>query len=456
MKRKNMAYLQEWLASRDRRPLVIRGARQVGKTYLVRDLCRLQNKKLIELNFEKQPSTASYFESNDPRQILLNLSAFLNQSIDPHECLLFLDEIQAVPELFAKLRWFAEDLPELAVIAAGSLLELILETHTFSMPVGRITYMHLEPMSFEEFLLASEKTGLLNYLNTFSWNNKIPQAIHEQCIRFFKEYLIVGGMPAVVQSWTTDRSLIKVSQIQRDLTATYRDDFNKYKGRIDKERLEEVLVAIPEQLGEKFMYSKVNAEVQSRTVKHAFDLLCKARVCHRVTSCHANGVPLAAGLDKSFFKAVFLDVGLCSAALGFTMDQISQIDEINFINKGGLAEQVVGQLLRTIEMPYVEPELYYWLTQKKSGSAEVDYILQHGHNIIPIKVKAGSTGSLKSLHIFMGFKKLATAVRFNSDIPSFVQVPMQQTIQTQEKYLLYSLPFYLIEQLHRLLSLGLN
>jgi predicted AAA+ superfamily ATPase len=257
-------------------------------------------------------------------------------------------------------------------------------------------------------------------------------------------------MPAAVASWIASRSLPKVNQIHRNLITTYRDDFAKYSGRIDKERLDEVLIAIPKLLGEKFIYSKVNAEVQSAPVKQAFDLLSKARICHRVTSAHANGIPLGAGLDKKFFKAIFLDVGLCSAALDLTLDQIVTIDEINLINSGGIAEQAAGQLLRTINLPYIEPELYYWLREGKN-SAEIDYIIQQGSRLIPIEVKAGSTGSLKSLHLFMGLKKLSKALRINSDFPSQAQVQVKGLEGDDVKYTLLSIPFYLLGQIHRLI-----
>lgn len=452
MKRKYLHYLNDWLLSADRKPLVIRGARQVGKTWLARHFCELQEKRLIELNFEKQPQMASLFESNDPKRILIELGASLGEVIDPHKCLLFLDEIQAVPMVFAKLRWFAEDMPQLPIIAAGSLLEFVLEKHTFSMPVGRITYMHMEPMSFEEFLLALNKNGLLEYLHAFNWENKIPAGIHQQLMDLFKEYLIIGGMPAAVLSWVSERSLIKVSRVQQDLLATYRDDFNKYHGRIDIQRLHEVFTAIPEMLGTKFICSHVNPDLQARTVKQALDLLCKARVCHSIIACEANGVPLAARLNKHFFKTIFLDVGLCSAALGLTIGQLAKVDEVVLINKGGLAEQVVGQLLRTVNFPFIEPELFYWLREEKGATAEIDYVIQYGNNVFPIEVKAGSSGSLKSLHLFMGQKKLSIAFRVNSDFPSKTIVEVKDQIGNQVKYTLYSLPFYLIGQINRILS----
>lgn len=453
MKRTLLTYLENWLTSSDRKPLVVRGARQVGKTWLVRHLAQHSGKQLIELNFEKQPAYASLFHSNDIDQILINLGTVANKKIDPENCLLFLDEIQASPQLFSKLRWFAEDLPQLAVIAAGSLLEFVLAQHTFSMPVGRISYMHLEPLSFEEFLLANNNEALFDYLTQYDLSAEVPTAIHEQLSNLFREYVLVGGLPAVVSNWIKERSLNKVSQIQNDLLATYRDDFSKYSGRITTERLDEVMTNIPRMLGHKFVFSKVNKAIQAATIKHILELLEKARISHRVQSCSANGIPLAAEIKEKYFKEIFLDVGLCSTALGLTLNQIKAIDELSMINNGGLAEQVVGQLLRTIDQPYIEPRLYCWHREEASSNAEIDYVIQHGSQVIPIEVKAGSTGSLKSLHFFLGLKSYSLAVRINSDYPSETLVRVKDHLGIPVEYTLLSIPFYLVGQLHRLLDL---
>jgi len=452
MKRELLKYLNLWIKSSDRKPLILRGARQVGKTWLVRHLAEISEKKLIELNFEKQPSNESLFASNNPKHTLENLSAISGHDINPKNSILFLDEIQAAPEIFSKLRWFAEDLPQLPVIAAGSLLELTLADHSFSMPVGRISYMHLEPLSFDEFLVANNKASLLNFISTYNLNNEIPIALHEQLDSLFKEFLLIGGMPASVSSWIKERSPNKVSQIQNDLLATYRDDFNKYNGRIATERLDEVMLSVPKMLAEKFVFSRVNKNIQSSTIKQVLSLLEKARVCHRIQSCYANGLPLGAEIKDKFFKEIFLDVGLCSTALGINLNQLNNIHEIVTINNGGLAEQAAGQLLRTICPPYIEPALYYWNRDEPGSNAEIDYIIQHENKIVPIEIKAGSTGSLKSLHLFMGIKNLPLAMRINSDRPSKTQVNVKNHKGNPISYALTSIPFYLIGQIHRLLK----
>lgn len=453
MERTLQSYLNTWLTSTNRKPLVIRGARQVGKTWLVRHFAEISGKRLVELNFERQPSYASLFTSNDPEQILLNLSTVSGQKIDPENCLLFLDEIQTTPNLFSKLRWFAEDLPQLPVIAAGSLLEFVLADHSFSMPVGRISYAHLEPLSFEEFLLANKKKSLYDYLAKYDLSIEVPIAIHEQLTTLFKEYLLIGGLPAVISNWITERSLSKINQIQNDLLATYRDDFAKYRGRIATERLDEVMMAIPRMLAQKFVFSRVNKDIQSVTIKQVLDLLEKARICHRVQSSSSNGVPLGAEIKEKYFKEIFLDIGLCSTALRIDLNQISSVNEIIMINTGGIAEQVVGQLLRTIDAPYIQPALYCWNREEAGSSAEIDYVIQHGSKIIPIEVKAGSVGSLKSLHLFMGLKKLPIAMRINSDYPSKTNVDVKDNIGNPVQYILISIPFYLMGQIHRLLDL---
>lgn len=450
MKRDRSAFLIEWLNSSERKPLVIRGARQVGKTWIIRDLAHSQQRELIELNFERRPEMQSLFDSNEPSHILANIAAFARKEIDPSTAILFLDEIQTAPGLLAKLRWFAEDCPKLPVIAAGSLLDFALAEHAFSMPVGRIGYLYLEPLSFEEFLDATGNHHLRNYIQNYVWDNQIPDAIHIELIRLIKEYCVVGGMPGAVSSWVAKKDPNTLNQIQHDLLTTYREDFLKYKGRLPAERLEDIMRAVPLQLGKKFVYAQANAESNSVSLKLALELLAKARVIHYVLSTSANGLPLGAEVRHKFFKMILLDLGLCAVSLGLSLHRLASISEIAFINNGGIAEQLVGQILRTVAPAYVDPVLYYWQREKANASAEVDYCIQHENQVVPIEVKAGTTGSLKSLREFVKEKKIGLAVRVNSDKPSIVtaQIEVQGAFL---QYTLLSLPFYLLGQVHRLI-----
>jgi len=452
MKRDRSSFLVNWLNSSTRKPLVIRGARQVGKTWLIRDLANSQKRQLIELNFEKRPDLESLFSSNDPKEIVINIAASMGSKIESSKAILFLDEIQAAPHLLEKLRWFAEDMPELPVIAAGSLLDFALAKHEFSMPVGRIGYLYLEPLSFEEFLDALEEHELRAYLQNYDWNIIVPAAIHSKLMKIIKEYLVVGGMPAAVLSWSTEKAPDAVNQIHFDLLTTYRDDFAKYSGRLSTNRLEEIMNSIPRQLGKKFVYKDANSEVSTAPLKQALDLLSKARVCHPIIATKANGLPLGAEADAKFSKVIMLDCGLCCASLGLSLHQLRSVSEISMINSGGMAEQLVGQLLRTVTPAYIPPSLHYWQRGKKGAEAEIDYIIQHENQIIPIEVKAGTTGTLKSLHQFMKEKKRSTAIRINSDIPRLGPVHVKDSFGASIEYNLLSLPFYLLEQLHRLIK----
>ena len=451
MERIRQQDLQQWFTDKSRKPLIIRGARQVGKTWLARRLAKQNNLNLIEVNFEQNPNYANCFISNDPKQIISSLSATLEKNITISNSLLFLDEIQAAPTILATLRWFLEQMPELPVIAAGSLLDFMLQDYEYSMPVGRVSYLYLEPMSFIEFLLATNHPELVNFLNNYNLNSNIPQILHDKLLGLFKIYTFVGGMPAAVFAWCNTGSWDKISETQQSLLTTYRDDFAKYGSRISQNILEDVFIAIPTTLSNKFKYSMVNNTAQSSSIKHALNLLCLGRVCHKVQGVTASGLPLASGVNAKYFKTIFLDLGLVSALLKLSLHQSHQYSNLDLNNSGGLMEQAVGQLLRTTNPYYIDPALYCWAREQAGSAAEIDYILQHGSNIVPIEVKAGSTGSLKSLHIFMAAKKLSQAVRINSDYPSCVTVHAKLFDGTPVEYNLLSLPVYLTEYIHKII-----
>ena len=452
MKRDCSSFLVEWLHSKARSPLIIRGARQVGKTWIIRDLAESTQHRLVELNFERQPELASLFTSNEPREIVAKIEAFSGKGIDPSTTILFLDEIQAAPHLLATLRWFAEEMPQLAVVAAGSLLDFALASHEFSMPVGRIGYIYLEPLSFEEFLEAMGGLELRKYLQTYHMDEAIPLALHTKLITAMKEYVIIGGMPAAVSAWAAEKNPSTIHQIHLNLLATYREDFAKYSGRLSIERLQDIVTSIPSQIGKKFVYSHANPEMTTTSLKQALDLLTQARICYRVFATAANGLPLNAEIRRKFFKVLLLDCGLVCTELGLSLHQMSSVAELTLINSGGIAEQLVGQQLRTLPPPFVPPSLNYWHRTEKGGGAEIDYVIQHRDEIIPVEVKAGKTGTLKSLHQFMQSKEKRLAVRINSNYPTVDTIRLKTSKGLPVSYTLLSLPFYLLGQLHRLID----
>ncbi len=452
MKRYLIDKLKDWLMSPSRKPAVLRGARQVGKTWVVRELAKQTGKQLIELNLEKQRSLAIHFESNDPSTILLNLESALNQSIHPADSILFLDEIQAAPELFAKLRWFYEDMPELAVITAGSLLEFVLENHTFSMPVGRIQYFFIEPLGFEEFLLAKNETHLLSAIEKVTIEKPLNTSLHDKTNQLFKEFVIVGGMPEAVSTWIKTSSLEALAEVHNNLINTYQDDFTKYAGKLSITYLEEVLHAVPKLLTKKFVYSHVDSNARHENIKQALNLLLKARLCHKVQCVSANGIPVGAEVKSKIFKIILIDVGLVSTMLGLKLYQFNNVEDILVINKGALAEQVVGQLLRLLSPFYVEPTLHYWSRELANSNAEIDYLIQDNQRLIPIEVKAGVEGKLRSLHQFMNEKPWKLAIRFYAGPVQLDHIKSKTTTGDSNDYKLISLPFYLLGQVDKLLK----
>lgn len=443
--------LDKWLKAPNRKPLVIRGARQVGKTWLVRDLAKRQKLDLIELNFERLPNMADLFSGNDPQKILENLEAELAREIDPASSLLFLDEIQAAPELLAKLRWFREEMPELPVVAAGSLLEFALENQNYSMPVGRISYFFLEQLSFFEFVLAAGNHALYRKLASFSLDERMPESLHEKCLALFHAYCLVGGMPEAAAEWAASRDVKSCIKIQHDLLATYRDDFHKYGGEIDAAALSRIMSSAAGQLGNKFVYSRVDPDIKAGRVKKALTCLDQARVCTKVLHTSGNGLPLGAESNEKFFKVIMVDIGLVSVQLGLASTRLSKARDIVFSNKGGLAEQFVGQQLRASRAPLFEPRLYYW--QRIGGrQGEIDYIIRHGSRVVPIEVKSGPSGAMKSLHQFMAEKGLDFAARCNLNLPAVEHIHVKTTLGAPVSYKLLSIPLYMAERLDELID----
>jgi uncharacterized protein len=454
MKRAATSELSSWLARRGRKPLVIRGARQVGKSYLVRDFAKVRGLHLVELNFERDPKAATLFAEGDAVRFLRGIEAFTGARLTYDRSLLFLDEIQAAPQVLAKLRWLHEETPKLAVVAAGSLLDFALADHTFSMPVGRITYLRLEPMSFVEFLRGLGDDELAALIEEIDPWRGVAEPLHGRLLERFREYVLVGGMPEAVDTYRQDRSLLDCARVHQDLLATFRDDFANYASAVHRDRLIKVLDAVPRMIGQKFVYSRVDRDERAATLRLAVDLLCRARVCHRVAATHATGVPLGAEVDDRRSKLVLLDIGLVSASLGISLADLGRAEDLVMANEGALAEQAVGQALRVVEPPFHEPSLYYWARETPGAEAEVDYLIQQGARIVPIEVRAGATGTLRSLHGLMAARPWKRAVRFNTDRPSVTQVSTVTSSGKRATYELVSLPLYLAANVGRILHDG--
>jgi predicted AAA+ superfamily ATPase len=357
--------------------------------------------------------------------------------------------------LFSKLRWFREELPQLPVIAAGSLLDFALNKHQYSVPVGRITYFHLEPMSFFEFLTATGNQALGKKLSSTSFKTKLPETLHEKCLNLYYDYCLVGGMPEVVQEWTDSKDIKSCIKIQLDLMVTYRDDFHKYGGEIEPELLNRILLSVSEQLGNKFVYSQVDSVKKVVKIKKALMRLDLAKICMRVQHTAGNGLPLGAETNDKFFKAIMVDIGLVSVQMGLSLTSRRESKNIIFSNKGGLAEQFVGQQLRVVQAPLAEPRLYYWQTTG-GRQGEIDYIIQHANRVVPVEVKSGAAGSLKSLHMFMANKNLDFAVRCNTNQPSLENISVKTTMGQPVSYRLLSIPLYLTERLDDLIEQSLK
>jgi hypothetical protein len=451
MHRSALDYLINWKQKANRKPLVIRGARQVGKSYLVSMFAGQHFSDFIELNFEKDPGAVSLF-AGTPQKAIQLLELKYNKPIDIENTLVFLDEIQAAPEVFAKLRYFYEGLPQLHIIAAGSLLDFVLEDNTFSMPVGRIEYLHLGPMTFEEFLVASKKNLLYDFIQTYSVTKDMPDSVHLDLVSLFKTYLIIGGMPEAVLAYLETHSFHESERVKASILGTYEDDFHKYGSRVNHLRILNVFKKLPLMVGEKFKYVNVDRNERAQGIENDLHLLEMARIAFRVKHSACNGVPLGAETNEKKFKFLFLDVGLMASACGLGMLDLEVADDLIMTNSGNLCEQFAGQHLLYSDDCFKKPELYYWVREAKSSSAEVDYIISSGSKIIPIEIKAGKTGRLKSLHQFINEKGIRAAVRINLAKPSVFQDSNKLTGGQTVEYRLLSIPFYLIGQVRRLIN----
>ncbi len=437
MKRDFSNFLDQWKQVKPglkRKPLIIRGARQVGKTTLIENWGRENFKKVHTVNFEKSAELRELFRETDLSQVILLLEIHFKEKLDVGNDLLFLDEIQACPEALPLLRSFYENLPALAVIATGSLLDFTLKKHDFSMPVGRVEFAYLGPMNYREFLLAVGEEKLVEYLDHWKLDQSFPHLVHEKCLDLLKKYALIGGMPEAILTWQHTHSLLEVQKIQQSLLSTFEADFSKYASHAKIGRVQQLFMRLPQRVGQKTVFSKLCPDERSRDLSAAYELLKLARVITQVLHSSCNGIPLGAEVDQKFFKTLFLDIGLVSRALKLDLSHFNDVAEVTLVHQGVVSEQFVGQELLSSLPEFEPPELHYWAREEKSSSAEVDYVIQQGSWVVPVEVKSGKTGRLRSLHLFLSEKKRQFGLRFNSEPPSYLK---------NNEFELLSLPLYM-------------
>jgi predicted AAA+ superfamily ATPase len=405
--------LAKWKQAKNRKVLMLRGARQVGKTYCIRKLGK-GFKNFLEVNFEEEPEVKGFFQKSlNPYELCEMLSLFFKSSIKPGETLLFLDEIQECPEALKSLRFFYEKMPQLHTAAAGSLLEFALEEIP-SYGVGRIQSLFMYPMTFSEYLVASGEERLERFIANASPGNPVDPVIHEKILDKLKIFQLIGGMPEVVRTYLEERDLMLCQEVIDYILTTIKDDFAKYKKKLPALRLEEVFDSIIYQSGNKFKYSNI-APGKSQVYKDALDLLVKAGLAHKVYHTAARGVPLSAQVNKKKFKVLILDTGIYQRVLGLDLSSYILSDFTGLINKGDLAELFVGLELLAHGSPRLHPKIHYWHREARSSNAEVDYVIAQKGNVIPIEVKSGSRGQMQSMHIFLSERNLEQGLRVSGE-----------------------------------------
>ncbi|MFC1484829.1 ATP-binding protein [bacterium] len=397
MERLSLKSLLAWKNSSNRKPLIIRGARQVGKSYSMYQFGETYfSSGIVSIDFELQPGLSQIFEQDlDPKRIVTEIEQNLGVRILPGKTLLFLDEIQRAPRVIMSLRYFYENMPDLHVIAAGSLLDFALKDQ-ISFPVGRVNFLDMYPMNFYEVLLALGYDKLATLL--LDHPSKISQTSHEKLRELLKIYFFIGGMPEAVRTYVETHSIVETQKVHESLIYTYIEDFSKYAPLADKTCMHQIFASVSRSIGSQIIYSNLAEHYSNKTISKDFHLLSRAQIIQRVLCTRAEGLPLDFGVNHKKFKAIMIDIGILQSIVGSMYKQFFlKTQNLLDIYRGALAEQFVGQELRLTQ----NGRLYYWARDKRGSSAEVDYLSVIDGNIVPIEVKSGPSGKLRSLHLLL-------------------------------------------------------
>ena len=399
MKRDIDTNLVDWKKSEFRKPLIIRGARQVGKTYSVCRFGENHFETFIKLDFERDRTSHRIFQEDlSAEKLILEIEVHSDTRIDPGKTLLFFDEIQECERALLSLRYFYEEIPELHIIAAGSMLEFTLGSISF--PVGRTSFEWMRPMTFYEFLNASGKQILADNLPCISNFRPVSDTIHFKIIEQLKLYLLTGGMPEAVKRYSRTGSLTQSFTVHEEIYQSYLQSLGKYKTRADIDSLDHLMRSLPSHVGSQIKYTRLDPERRIEKTKTSLQILERALLLHIVKSSDATGLPLNANVSSKVMKPLFLDVGLMQYNCGIQPSDILKAKDLSNVYRGALAEQFVGQELLAAGGSE-NFKLFYWSRAKKSSSAEVDYLYVKNSRIFPIEVKSGPAGKLKSLHLFI-------------------------------------------------------
>lgn len=396
-------YLEQWKVEKDRKPLLIRGARQVGKSCAVRHF-GASFEYYLEVNFERDSDVAEIFSGRaDVHEIAEKLSIYYGVPVEPGKTLLFLDEIQSCQKALHSLWFFREDYPELHVIAAGSLLEFALKDLR-SYGVGRISSLFVYPMSFDEFLAARNLAGLVEMKRQATTEKPLMVVFHNKLVEQYRQFMLIGGMPAAVAKFVETESYLKARTVLADLRVAYIDDFSKYAGRINPDLLRHTLISVARQTGTKFVFSHVDGEYRTEQVKTALTYLRDAGLIVPVFHSASNGIPLGAEVNSKFVKYLMIDNALMLDFLGISDSITDKTNNIltdkatDLVDKGNVAELIAGLEMLKYMSPHERHDLYYWQDTNKGNAAEVDYVVAKGGHVVPIEVKSGVKGSMRSLY----------------------------------------------------------
>lgn len=410
MKREIMKELISWRNKENRKPLLLTGVRQCGKTYILKKFAKESFDNSIYINLEREPQIADVFNYDyDTKRILEDISNLrLLPKIIPGKSLLVIDEIQFNPKAITALKYFQEDMPELAIVGAGSLLGVTIREEGASFPVGKVDRLKMYPMSFKEFLLESGSGRIAKSIDGYDKTKPLPDYILEKLNSEYTDYLLVGGMPEAVKIWFENRNLAEVNEVQDNIILGYENDFSRHSPRSELTNIELIWRSIPEQLAQdnnKFVFSRVRKSARAKDLEKSIGWLIDAGLIHVVAKVDNPQVPLSFYRDSSFYKIYLCDVGLLSRMANFTLKSLLEKDESTGGFRGSLAENFINN-----ELVFLGYDRYFW---RSDNSAELDFLVENDARVVPIEVRANINTKAKNYMVFVNRYKNEVGFKFS-------------------------------------------